>query len=100
MLAHPLLDFDKLLFLKRSSDKYSHTYAGPLAVAMGGSLCVLSPVSPDGKVTSLVPQPGDDGPRMLDFSADIQPILDKPCVGCHSGKHVKGSPPCASTPEF
>jgi hypothetical protein len=55
MLGHPTLDFDKLIFLKRSSLKYSHTYAGQKANIMGGSLCVLSPVSPEGKVTSLVP---------------------------------------------
>ncbi len=75
MLAHPLLDFDKLLFLKRSSDKYSHTYAGPLAVAMGGSLCVLSPVSPDGKVTSLVPELEGGLFDRFDLSYDAKKVI-------------------------
>jgi hypothetical protein len=40
---------------------------------------------------SIVPQPGDTGPRMVDFSTDIQPILDKHCVSCHSGESPKGN---------
>ncbi len=48
----------------------------------------------------LMPQPGDSGPRMIDFTVDIQPILDKHCVGCHSGKHVKGLPNLVNVPEY
>ncbi len=56
MLAHPALGFDKLLFLKQ-------VYRGPSIYtghnadgSPGGNLCVLSPVSPNGKVTELVPE--------------------------------------------
>jgi hypothetical protein len=35
----------------------------------------------------LAPQPGDSGPRMVDFTADVQPILDKHCVSCHDGRN-------------
>jgi len=33
-----------------------------------------------------MPQPGDTGPRNVDYTADVQPLLDRDCVGCHSGK--------------
>ncbi|MCX7043862.1 MAG: hypothetical protein NTX50_00050, partial [Candidatus Sumerlaeota bacterium] len=36
------------------------------------------------------PQPGDSGPRPIDYVADIQPILDKHCISCHSGAAAKG----------
>jgi len=55
LLSHPLLDFDKLLFLK-SPGGYGHTYTDQNRGGKAGSLCVLSPVSPDGKVTDLVPE--------------------------------------------
>jgi len=38
---------------------------------------------------ALAPQPGDSGPRMVDFNADVQPVLTKHCVRCHSGKKPK-----------
>jgi len=38
----------------------------------------------------LIPQPGDTGPRMVHYASDVQPVLDKHCVGCHSGKRPKG----------
>ncbi|MBT3296056.1 MAG: hypothetical protein HN383_12355 [Verrucomicrobia bacterium] len=75
MLAHPLLDFDKLLFLKRSSIHYSHTYSGPQGNVMGGSLCVLSPVSPDGKVTSLVPELEGGLFGRFDLSFDAKKVV-------------------------
>ncbi|MBL7133411.1 MAG: hypothetical protein ISS78_04880 [Phycisphaerae bacterium] len=57
MLAHPALKFDKLLFIKRRSEAgYGHTYSDQHSGEMGGSLCVLSPVGPGGKVTELVPE--------------------------------------------
>jgi len=55
LLAHPLLKFDKLLFIKRHRFN-GHIYEDQHNSKMGGSLCMLSPVRPDGKVTSLVPQ--------------------------------------------
>jgi hypothetical protein len=75
MLAHPLLDFDKLLFLKRTSSHYSHTYAGPQADVMGGSLCVLSPVSPDGKITPLVPELDGGLFDRFDLSYDAKKVV-------------------------
>jgi len=41
-------------------------------------------------VQTLAPQPGDSGPRMVHYEADVQPILDRHCVGCHSGSHPAG----------
>jgi len=35
-------------------------------------------------------RPGDTGPRMVHYAADVQPVLDKHCVGCHSGNDPKG----------
>jgi len=39
---------------------------------------------------TLAPQPGDTGPRMVDYAADVQPVFDKHCVGCHAGESAKG----------
>jgi len=75
MLAHPLLDFDKLLFLKRTSLRYSHTYAGPHTTDVGGSLCVLSPVRPDGKVTELVPELRGGLFDRFDLSYDAKKVV-------------------------
>jgi len=37
------------------------------------------------------PQPGQkSGPRPLDYPTDVQPVLDKHCVKCHSGAKPKG----------
>jgi len=55
MLAHPSLDFDHLLFLKRDGG-YGHTYTDQHAGGTEGNLCILSPVAADGKVTELVPE--------------------------------------------
>jgi len=35
-------------------------------------------------------QPGDTGPRTVHYPRDVQPILDKHCVKCHSGENPKG----------
>ena len=55
MLDHPSLDFDKLIFLKRGGG-YGHTYTDQHASGTEGNLCVLSPVSADGKIAELVPE--------------------------------------------
>jgi hypothetical protein len=39
---------------------------------------------------ALRPQPGDSGPRFVHYPLDVQPVLDKHCVGCHSGSEAKG----------
>jgi hypothetical protein len=35
-------------------------------------------------------QPGETAPRVLHYPTDVQPVLDKHCVRCHSGKKPKG----------
>ena len=76
MLAHPLLDFDKLLFLKRMGGRYSHTYGGPhVSIMNGGSLCVLSPVSTEGKVTPLVPELEGGLFDRFDLSYDAKKVV-------------------------
>ncbi len=45
------------------------------------------------------PQPGDAGIRMVDFTADIQPILDENCVSCHSGKNPEGHLDLVNAPD-
>ena len=59
MLGHPALDFNALLFVKSTyqpSSTYRKHNANTTAKYVGGNLCVLSPVSPEGKVTELVPE--------------------------------------------
>jgi hypothetical protein len=51
--------------------------ARPLAMAQG--------------VKALYPQPGDAGPRAVHYPLDVQPVLDKHCVSCHSGAAPKGN---------
>jgi len=48
------------------------------------------PMAMEHPVEALRPQPGDTGPRTVHYAADVQPILDKHCIGCHSGKAPKG----------
>jgi len=38
----------------------------------------------------LYPQPGDAGPRAVHYPIDVQPVLDKHCISCHSGDKPKG----------
>ncbi|MBC8426049.1 hypothetical protein H8E07_18195 [bacterium] len=45
------------------------------------------------------PQPGDTGPRMVHYESDVQPILDKHCIGCHSGAKPKGDLDLSGTPK-
>ncbi|MDP6545087.1 MAG: hypothetical protein QGH60_13955 [Phycisphaerae bacterium] len=75
MLAHPMLDFDKLLFIRRPVTGYNHTYAVQRTMTMGSSLCVLSPVSPDGKVTSLVPEFDGGLFDRFDLSFDAKKVI-------------------------
>ena len=75
MAAHPLLNFDKLLFLKRTYRGYGHTYADQHSGNMGGSLCVLSPVSPEGKVTRLVGELDGGLFDRFDLSFDAKKVV-------------------------
>ncbi len=41
----------------------------------------------------LGPQPGEKtGSRPLNYASDVQPVLDKRCIKCHSPKEPKGKP--------
>jgi len=75
MLNHPTMNFDKLLFLKRSSGGYGHTYADQQAGGSGGNLCVLSPVGPDGKVSTLVPELDGGLFDRFDLSFDAKKVV-------------------------
>jgi len=48
-------------------------------------------------VAALQPQPGDVGPRTIHYASDIQPIFDRHCLPCHSGKAPKGDLDLAGT---
>jgi hypothetical protein len=75
MLNHPALKFDKLLFLRQ---KYAgaSTYTGHLnRIDAGGNLCVLSPVSADGKVTPLVPELTNGVFGRFDLSFDADKVI-------------------------
>jgi hypothetical protein len=37
-------------------------------------------------------QPGEEAPRPLYYPADVQPILDRHCVRCHSGRDPRAAP--------
>jgi len=54
------------------------------------SMARVRPMAVEHPPQTLAPQPGDAGPRMIHYAADVQPVLDKHCVGCHSGKTPKG----------
>ena len=49
-----------------------------------------SPHAWDHPVQALMPQPGETGPFMVHYVEYLQPILNKHCVGCHSGANPKG----------
>ena len=55
LLADPAMKFDKLLFFKRKTYP-GNVYMDNKMNSPGGSICVLSPVSPEGKVTRLIPE--------------------------------------------
>jgi hypothetical protein len=56
------------------------------------------PQAIDYPLQDIVPQPGDTGPRMVHYEADVQPVLDRHCLGCHSGPKPKGRLDLAGVP--
>jgi hypothetical protein len=54
------------------------------------SLATARPTAMRRPAQRLTYQPGDTGPRMVDFVADVQRTIDKHCIKCHSGKNPKG----------
>jgi len=77
LLAHPLLDFDRLLFVKRMTYSSSHIYSDHVdgSWTMGGNLCILSPMAPDGKVTTLVPELAGGLFGRFDLSFDAKKVV-------------------------
>jgi len=77
MMDHPLLDFDELLFVKRTTYTSSHIYSDHWDGSrhMGGNLCILSPVAPDGKVRQLVPELNGGLFGRFDLSFDGKKVL-------------------------
>jgi hypothetical protein len=49
-----------------------------------------NPIALDHPLETLSPQPGDTGARTVHYALDVQPILDRHCVGCHGGENPKG----------
>jgi hypothetical protein len=45
------------------------------------------PLALDVPAQTLAPQPGDKGPRMVHYPVDVQPMLEKHCIKCHSGEN-------------
>ena len=76
MLEHPLLRFDKLLFVKRITETSGHIYEDHYGgKTLGGNLCVLSPVAPGGKVIELVPELAGGLFGRFDLSFDASRIV-------------------------
>ena len=76
MLAHPLLDFGRLLFVKRGPLNSGHIYEDHCARGtMGGNLCVLSPATRDGKVVELVPELSGGLFAQFDLSFDARKVI-------------------------
>ncbi len=75
MLTHPALNFDKLLFLKRKECGSHHIYGDHDSKTTGGNLCVLSPVTEEGKVTTLVPELDDGLFWRFDLSYDAKKVV-------------------------
>jgi len=77
LMAHPLLDFDSLLFVKRLTWTSSHIYSDHWdgSRKMGGNLCILSPVAPDGKVTEITPQLTGGLFGRFDLSYDAKKVV-------------------------
>jgi len=76
MLDHPLLRFDKLLFVKRITNSAGHIYEDHYGGrTMGGNLCVLSPVAPEGKVTEIAPQLAGGLFGRFDLSFDAKRVV-------------------------
>jgi hypothetical protein len=48
------------------------------------------PLATQHPVEELRPQPGDTKPRAVHYAADVVPILQRRCVGCHGGKEPAG----------
>ena len=77
VLADPRLKIDKLLFVKRYTYHSSHIYTDHFdgSSKMGGNLCILSPMAPDGKVAQIVSGLEEGIFGRFDLSYDAKKIV-------------------------
>jgi hypothetical protein len=75
LLDHPLLDFDKLLFVKRTPDPAKKIYRELEGGSMVGNLCVLSPVAPSGKAIEVAPELSGGLFGRFDLSFDARRVV-------------------------
>jgi len=77
LLSHPLLNFDRLVFVKRMTYSSSHIYSDHWdgSKTMGGNLCILSPVAPDGRITEIAPQLAGGLFGRFDLSFDAKKVV-------------------------
>lgn len=90
-LSNPLLDFDKLLFVKRLTYDTSHIYTTYFdgSHRFGGNIHLLSPVRPDGQTTPLVKELGSNGIfRDPDLSWDGKRVLFSFKPDLPTGNHI------------
>ena len=93
LLANPLIDFDKLLFVDSSGPMAPHNWlsidsVNGMAGKGGVALKVLSPVSPDGKVTTLFVPPDNRNLLAIDLHWDADKLLYTAAGGAgHSRSH-------------
>ena len=68
---------DRLLFVERRTYRSSHIYTDYFdgLPASGGGLCILSPIAPDGKITSIAPSLSDGIFGRYDLSFDARRIV-------------------------
>ncbi|MFO8012510.1 MAG: hypothetical protein R6X20_04295 [Phycisphaerae bacterium] len=90
LLSHPLLTFDKLLFVKRKAWSSSHIYSEHKdgSHEPGGNLCILSSAAPDGMVTDIVPQLSDGVFGQFDLSFDAKRIVFAYKTGKDAGYRI------------
>ncbi|MCY2995572.1 MAG: discoidin domain-containing protein [Planctomycetota bacterium] len=77
MLADPRLEISQLLFVKRTTYHSSHIYTDHFdgSSKMGGNLCILSPLTPEGKVTEIAPELTGGLFGRFDLSHDAHKIV-------------------------
>ena len=75
LLSHPLLDFDKLLFVRRGGWGSSHIYNCYGGGASDSNICILSPVAPDGTVTDVAPHLTGGAFAQFDLSFDAKKLV-------------------------
>ena len=90
MQTHPLLNFERLLFVKRITYRSSHIYSDHWdgSKTMGGNLCILSPVTPEGKVTEIAPQLAGGLFGRFDLSFDAQKVVFAYKRAPNQGYHI------------